>query len=420
MTALFVTLGTKGDVYPFLGLAREIRAAGHRAVILTSEAHRRDVEAAGLEFESIQSAADHERLTLDPNTWKPFWGIKNYLERAVAPSTKPAFMAINKHARGGKSFVVANSLMFGAHIAGEILGVPVASVFLQPYGHLSAADPAKDSPLANFTMSCAGHAGRRWLGSAATALFNSYLSEVQRFRLHMGLPRHPDLMGHARYEAPLLLNLWPDWYCPVKPDWPRGLLQTGFIDYTPGRAEEADPQLKEFLAEKPVIFTMGSGYAGDLNRQINLFSETCDLLGAPGLLISAGLRTGLFKGEGRRLRMTGPLPFAPVFPHARAVVHHGGIGTAAKAYAAGVPQVITPLAFDQFDNGEHVRRSGAGFCLPFRNITAAALAECLAATRRLKPVKREVMGGAACAAAVIEETFVIKPEIRAKWRMACP
>jgi len=41
-------------------------------------------------------------------------------------------------------------------------------------------------------------------------------------------------------------------------------------------------------------------------------------------------------------------------------VHHGGIGTASQAFAAGIPQLITPFAHDQFDNAAHVERLGCG------------------------------------------------------------
>lgn len=43
-------------------------------------------------------------------------------------------------------------------------------------------------------------------------------------------------------------------------------------------------------------------------------------------------------------------PLATLLPHARAIVHHGGIGTSARALAAGIPQLVAPLAYDQFDN----------------------------------------------------------------------
>src|SRR5205823_14931335 len=66
-------------------------------------------------------------------------------------------------------------------------------------------------------------------------------------------------------------------------------------------------------------------------------------------------------------------PFAPfrrLLPLCGAVVHHGGIGTTAAALSAGIPQLILPLAWDQPDNAERVRRLGVG------NPAWAAAADC--------------------------------------------
>ena len=49
-----------------------------------------------------------------------------------------------------------------------------------------------------------------------------------------------------------------------------------------------------------------------------------------------------------------------LLPRSAALVHHGGIGTTAEALRAGVPQVIVPLAYDQFDNAARVTALGAG------------------------------------------------------------
>jgi UDP:flavonoid glycosyltransferase YjiC (YdhE family) len=54
------------------------------------------------------------------------------------------------------------------------------------------------------------------------------------------------------------------------------------------------------------------------------------------------------------------VPLTPLLPRCAALVHHGGIGTAAQAMAAGVPQLIMALAHDQFDNADRVQRLGLG------------------------------------------------------------
>jgi rhamnosyltransferase subunit B len=54
------------------------------------------------------------------------------------------------------------------------------------------------------------------------------------------------------------------------------------------------------------------------------------------------------------------LPFSEIFPYCAAIVHHGGVGTTAEALAAGSPQLILPLGFDQLDNGVRVKKLGVG------------------------------------------------------------
>jgi sterol 3beta-glucosyltransferase len=43
-----------------------------------------------------------------------------------------------------------------------------------------------------------------------------------------------------------------------------------------------------------------------------------------------------------------------------AVVHHGGAGTTAAGFRAGVPQVVVPGGNDQFAWGQRVRELGVG------------------------------------------------------------
>ena len=71
-------------------------------------------------------------------------------------------------------------------------------------------------------------------------------------------------------------------------------------------------------------------------------------------------------------------PFRQLLPLCGAVVHHGGIGTTAAALCAGIPQLILPLAWDQPDNAERVRRLGVGARLGSRQRTAGHLARALA------------------------------------------
>ena len=59
-------------------------------------------------------------------------------------------------------------------------------------------------------------------------------------------------------------------------------------------------------------------------------------------------------------------------------MHHGGVGTSADAFRAGIPQLIVPFAYDQFDNGWRVKRLGVGEVLLARRLSARRLRRQLA------------------------------------------
>ncbi len=73
------------------------------------------------------------------------------------------------------------------------------------------------------------------------------------------------------------------------------------------------------------------------------------------------------------------LPYSMVFPRALATVHSGGIGTLAQALAAGRPQLIVPVAFDQPDNARRTVALGIARAIPFRQASAGAMTRELAA-----------------------------------------
>jgi UDP:flavonoid glycosyltransferase YjiC (YdhE family) len=100
--------------------------------------------------------------------------------------------------------------------------------------------------------------------------------------------------------------------------------------------------------------------------------EACRLLGQRGILLTQHpeqLPAELPKG----IQHFAYLPFSEVLPRALALVHHGGIGTTAHAIAAGIPQVIRPMAHDQPDTAARVEKLGIGASLVPKKFSAASL-----------------------------------------------
>src|SRR5690606_39089954 len=73
----------------------------------------------------------------------------------------------------------------------------------------------------------------------------------------------------------------------------------------------------------------------------------------------------------------GYAPLSTVLPRAGALVHHGGIGTLAQGFAAGVPQLMMPMGFDQPDNAMRATRLGVARWLAPNRFTATRVAGAL-------------------------------------------
>jgi sterol 3beta-glucosyltransferase len=72
------------------------------------------------------------------------------------------------------------------------------------------------------------------------------------------------------------------------------------------------------------------------------------------------------------------IPHTWLFPKTAAVVHHGGAGTTAVGFAAGVPSIIVPFGNDQPAWGRRAFDIGVGAMpIPQKRLTSDALAQAI-------------------------------------------
>ena len=168
------------------------------------------------------------------------------------------------------------------------------------------------------------------------------------------------MFGAWLHQADVTIGMFPPWFAPPQADWPAGLVCTGFPLYDNGEAHPLPPELAAFLAagEPPVGFTSGTANATS-HAFFAASAAACALSGRRGLLITkfdAQLPAQLPPG----VLHVPYAPFSQLLPRLAAFVHHGGIGTTSQALRAGVPQLLRPMAYDQFDNAHQVQRLGVG------------------------------------------------------------
>ena len=369
-TILLCTIGSAGDVNPYIGIGQELQRRGFRVVLITSQHFESQAREAGLEFIGLGSAEDYQRIIQNPDLWSPDQGFKVFAESVILPILEPAYEAIASF-DPAETVLAAQGQFFSAHIAHEKLGYPFITVHLQP----AAFRSAHEFPLLPAWIPGLVKQGIFSLMDTLV-LDKVFAPGINRFRNSLGLPPVKKIFDRWSHSPQLNLGLFPEWYAPPQPDWPPNTHLTGFVFYDQqGKSQIISPDVQAFLEDgsAPIIFTPGTA----MRHGEQFFAdciEACQRLERRGILLTQHpeqLPASLSEG----IRHFKYLPFSQVFPHAAALVHHGGIGTTAHAIAAGIPQVIRPMAHDQPDNAARVTNLGIGAKLDPKKFTGKSLAE---------------------------------------------
>lgn len=386
---VLATIGSLGDLHPFLALALELKRRGHRPVLAAAEMLRGKVEGEGIEFAPMRPdpRVSCRRLGVDmAESARRAQGQEDYVLRGmILPYLEDTYRDVLP-LMNGADLLIANNLAFGARVAADARGVPHALLALQPTVFLSAYDPPALKPtpwlpelVARFGPG-AGQAALKMMKGATSFLG----SPIRRLRRKAGLPPGAD---HPFFENPFSGVASIGFYSPLlgdlQPDAPAGTTVTGFAFYDRDAtgAGAMSRELRAFLdeGEAPIVFTLGSLVVlspGD-------FFDAA-VVAARRLKRRAVLMVGPEGLEAHRrlaaedVFVTAYAPHSEVFPNAWTVVHHGGVGTTAQALRAGKPQIVVPCIADQFDNALRIERLGVGEGLDRRRLTADRLSRALA------------------------------------------
>lgn len=368
---VLVTIGSAGDLFPFMRMALALREAGHRISFLGPVQHEAVVRAAGLPFHGLPADAavlDH------PDLWHPTRGF-GIVWQATRPAMAevPAFMAALPAGEKCTMLVHPLALPEADLCRAARPGLRLAAAFLAPSNLPTVHDPLMLGPWR--VPRWVPHAGRRrlWRGLARRFIDPIALPDVNAARARAALPPVGTLIDTIVSIADLSIALFPDWFAPTQPDWPQPLVRSGFPLYDPDPQAALSPELLHFLGQggRPLVFTPGTG-----NRQARAYfehaAEAARLLGERAIFLTPH-RDQLPPHLPRHVLWQEYVPLRALLPHVCVLVHHGGIGTTAEALHAGTRQLVVPLAHDQFDNGARVEALGVGVSLPATKLSTRRL-----------------------------------------------
>lgn len=368
---LLATLGSLGDLHPYIAVGRALLARGLRVRLATSSDYRARVEAAGLEFAPLApSIAELGEPSHIARQFFAGWSGPRRLINAMVTTALNRARADLLAAMEGAALVVSHPLTAALPLLAERQGIPWLSSALAPYSLFSASDPSLIPKLQ--WLQRMPHAGR-WL---QRPLLNLVRREVRRWerplhqlRAELELPPVKDtlLMG-GQFSTLGTLALFDSALASPQADWPPRTRLCGAALY-----DAPDPQfpatalqekLETFLTSgaPPLVFALGSSAVWLATDYWKHAIATCETLGYRGLLLTGEpLKQPLPAG----IAAFEYLPYSRVFPRAAALIHQAGVGTLSQALRSGRPQLLTPAGFDQPDNAARAARLGIGRVLPF-------------------------------------------------------
>jgi len=372
---ILASVGTDGDLFPFVGLGETLCSRGYRVTLLANEHVGSIASEAGLGFHPLVSNSETHELYSNPNFWHPLkapFVIAKWGERFV----QRQYELLARLAIGQNTIIVASVGILAARLLNEKTGTPLVSIMLQPWMIPSAFAPPQMMGGIGLPSWAPASISKLYWRMAGVVFY--FLAGRSLNRVRAPLDLKPIRRVFQWWLSPgLVLGMFPEWFGPPQADWPAQIKTVGFPMHDGRPQSELPKALLEFCAagHPPVVFTFGTGmmHAAEMFRAA---IEACRMLKIRGLFVTK-YRQQLPEVLPDFVRHCEFAPFQKLFPLCAAVVHHGGVGTVAKALAAGAPQLILPLAFDQMDNGIRVKRLGAGDWLKTRQRSAIQIVNAL-------------------------------------------
>jgi UDP:flavonoid glycosyltransferase YjiC (YdhE family) len=370
------TLGTRGDVQPYVALAQGLMRRGHQVQLAAPEQFAGFVTGHGVAFAALPG--DFLALLDTPEGKAAVAGGQGFsagfkLLKHVRPLMRHLLDVEWRTARDFSPdlLVYHPKALAATHIA-ERLGVPAVLASPLPGFTPTAAFPSPMLPFA--TLGPLNRVSHQLAIRGGELLFSKLLRAWRRETLDL-----PERGSGAIPAA--TLYAYSSHVVPVPRDWGPSVAVTGYWFLDEPRWEP--PQaLRSFLdaGDKPVYVGFGSMPGLDPDRLASDVIAALAQLGRRGILATGG---GALRVENAppHIHVIDTAPHDQLLPLTSAAVHHGGAGTTASALRAGIPMVICPFLGDQPFWGRRTTELGvAPPQLDRKHLHVDALASAIGAT----------------------------------------
>lgn len=348
MKICFLTLGTRGDVQPYLALAKELNRRGHQSLIATGRSFEHLIEAENVAF--YPTELDFMALAQTPEGKAVLNAPLLHLQTAIKLSKEVLNPAYRKtmddfyRAAQGAAMIIYHPKALGAVDIAVKLGIPAISMPSTPSTY-----PIADFPCLALT---ARYNLGAWLNRKSYVLNSkSEVAQIKQINAFRNETLHLPSRKAGAYtyfrggeEIPIVYPISPTLFKEVK-DWNGHVYLPGFFFLETNEVLSRD--LVTFLEEgaRPLTVTFSSMQLKKPEIFMRKLLSALQELNKRAVILLGNLQLDLPGND--RIFVTKQAPHALLFEKSYAVLHHGGVGTTAAALRAGIPQLIMPCALDQ-------------------------------------------------------------------------
>lgn len=393
-----LTIGSRGDVQPYIALCKGLLAEGHKPKIATHLEFEPWVKKHGIAFAPVDGdPAELMRICVENGMF-----TYSFLREASVKFRgwiDQLLVSAWKACQDTDLLIESPSAMAGIHIA-EALGVPYFRAFTMPwtrtraYPHAFAVPDHKMGGAYNYLTYVMFDA----------VFWKAIAGQVNRWRKKELALRSTSLDKMQPNKVPFLYNFSPSVVVPPLDysDWIR-VTGNWFLDeasdWTPPRELTSFIRQARTDNKKIVYIGFGSIVVSDPAALTKTVVES---------VLKADVRCILSKGWSDRLgnrdasipEVTLPpeilqIKSAPhdwLFAQIDAAAHHGGAGTTGASLRAGIPTIVKPFFGDQFFFGQRIEDLGVGISMKRLNVSVFSRALWEATHSERMIIKARVLG----------------------------
>ncbi|MEN6418851.1 MAG: glycosyltransferase [Clostridiaceae bacterium] len=330
MEIVLFTMGTRGDVQPYIYLAEALNKAGHQTTIGTHPCWEKLVTGAQIAFVPIGPDVniEYEAAVIRGKTKNPILSMLRTMQfvfRIIEQSSGDIYENCK-----GKDLVIVSHSQMGA-IEAEALNIRTVNITLQTEMIPEVGKPK--SPL------------QRIFGALIDAQMVKPYNKIRKLyhlpkvtKIDQIMSPTLDIIPQSRYVAE------------QNPYWEKKHRIVGYW-YNRDEHFEPDEELLSFIraGEKPIILSLGAMAfeSGQEKQKLDAFVQAFRKTGMRAIIQGFEKTLADYPLPETMMRV-GSVPHSWLFRQGFCVIHHCGFGTSAAAMLYGVPSIPVPHVLDQF------------------------------------------------------------------------